>query len=210
MTQQQTQCRNKIVEQHLQLVTPIARHYASRTMENIDDLTQVGRLGLIRASRQFRAERSTPFNAFARLHIRGAILHYLRDSSGIIRLPRGIEERGQRLARCHDNDLTHQDRQILMHYQNKGRWISLDDDQWVGETQDVESADRRDDQRQLMRALNRLPKEERTAIKAVVLEGTSLRKAGCKLSISAMTVQRRVKRGLAKLAKTAAALQPTL
>ena len=210
MTQRRTNHRNRIVEQHLQLVTPIARHYASRTREDVDDLTQVGRLGLIRASRQFSAQRSTPFNAFARPHIRGAILHYLRDSSGIIRLPRGVEEKGQRLTRCNSNDLSPKDRQILMLYRSKGRWSSLEEDHWVGETQDIQAIEQGGHQRELMLALNKLPKEESVAIKAVILEGKSLRQAGRKFSVSAMTVQRRVKRGLTKLARTADELQPML
>ena len=210
MKQPHTKCHNSIVEQHLQLVTPIARHYASRTREDVEDLTQVGRLGLIRASRQFNADRSTPFNAFARPHIRGAILHYLRDKTGIIRLPRGIEEKGQRLTRCCSEDMSPQDHQILMLYKSKGRWSSLREDQWVGETQVFQESERREQQRRLMQALNRLPREESLAIKAVILEGNSLREAGRRFDVSAMTVQRRVKRGLGKLAETASGLQPML
>ena len=210
MTQRRTQHSNRIVEQHLRLVTPIARHYASRTREDIDDLTQVGRLGLIRASRQFSAQRSTPFNAFARPHIRGAILHYLRDSSGIIRLPRGVEEKGQRLTRCNNSELSPKDRQILMLYQSKGKWSSLQEDHWIAETQDIQAIEQKGHQRELMLALNKLPKDESVAIKAVILEGRSLRQAARKLSVSAMTVQRRVKRGLNKLARKAGELQPML
>ena len=61
-----------------------------------------------------------------------------------------------------------------------------------------------------MQALNRLPREESLAIKAVILEGNSLREAGRRFDVSAMTVQRRVKRGLGKLAETASGLQPML
>ena len=210
MTQRPINGRNTIVEQHLQLVTPIARHYASRTSEDIDDLVQVGRLGLIRASRQFCEQRSTPFNAFARPHIRGAILHYLRDSSGIVRLPRSVEERAQRLMRCQNDDLSSQDHQTLMLYRSKSRWSSLQEDQWAADAHDPQATEQQDRQRQLMKALNTLPKVETMAIKAVILDGMSLRQAARKLRTSAMTVQRRVKRGLARLAGTATALQPSL
>ena len=210
MTQRPINGRNVIVEQHLQLVTPIARHYASRTSEDLDDLVQVGRLGLIRASHQFSEQRSTPFNAFARPHIRGAILHYLRDSSGIVRLPRSVEERAQRLMRCRDDSLSAQDHQTLMLYRSKGRWSTLRDDQWVADAQDLEAAEQCERQRELMKALNKLPKVETMAIKAVVLDGMSLRQAGRKLSLSAMTVQRRVKRGLSRLAGAVKRPQPLL
>ena len=45
--------RNKQIEEHLQLVRPIALHYAFRTGQDKEDLTQVGMLGLIRAAQFF-------------------------------------------------------------------------------------------------------------------------------------------------------------
>lgn len=61
-----------------------------------------------------------------------------------------------------------------------------------------------------MKALNKLPKVEIMAIKAVVLDGMSLRQAGRKLNLSAMTVHRRVKRGLSRLAGAVKTPQPLL
>ena len=200
MTQRQLRRHNTIVEDHLQLVPPIALRYASRTGENLDDLIQVGRLGLIRASRQFKSNRATPFIAFARPHIRGAILHYLRDSAGIIRLPRGVEEKAQRLTRCPETDLTPQDRQILSLYRSKGRWTCLHEDNLSAATNDLQAIQQQGDRRRLREAMNTLPKQEKVAIKVVILEGLSLRQAGGQLKVSAMTVQRRVKSGLVKLA----------
>lgn len=200
MTQRQLRRHNAIVEDHLQLVPPIAHRYASRTGENLDDLIQVGRLGLIRASRQFKSHRATPFIAFARPHIRGAILHYLRDSAGLIRLPRGVEERAQRLTRCSEADLTSQDQQILSLYRSKGRWTCLHEDSLAATTNDLQAMEQQGDRRRLRDAMNKLPKQEKVAIKVVILEGLSLRQAGGQLKVSAMTVQRRVKSGLTRLA----------
>ena len=45
--------RNKQIEEHLQLVRPIALHYAFRTGQDKEDLTQVGMLGLIRAAQLY-------------------------------------------------------------------------------------------------------------------------------------------------------------
>ncbi|MFM9089173.1 MAG: sigma factor, partial [Cyanobium sp.] len=72
------QRRNALVESHRHLVPPLAHHYWKRCPEPQDDLLQVGLLGLIRAAELFRPSHQTPFSAFARPHIRGAILHYLR------------------------------------------------------------------------------------------------------------------------------------
>ena len=80
--------RNQRVDRYRTLVTPIAVHYGRRCPEPIEDLIQVGLLGLLRAAELFDAQTQTPFDAFARPHIRGAILHYLRDSALAVRLPR--------------------------------------------------------------------------------------------------------------------------
>ena len=82
------QQRNQRVNQYRALVTPIAVHYYRRCPEPLDDLVQVGLMGLLRAAELYQPQTATPFEAFARPHIRGAILHYLRDSASAVRLPR--------------------------------------------------------------------------------------------------------------------------
>lgn len=74
--------RDSLVEQHLDLVDSIARAVAAslpRTFE-LDDLIQVGRLGLLRAATNYRPDEhnDTPFSAYARPVIRGAILDSAR------------------------------------------------------------------------------------------------------------------------------------
>ena len=69
------QRRNNRVEANLLLVDPLAARYARCTGESFEDLRQVGRLGLIRAAERYRDAAAVPFTAFARPHIRGAILH---------------------------------------------------------------------------------------------------------------------------------------
>ena len=84
--------RNRQIQDNLHLVQPIARHYAQQTGLENDDLLQVGRLGLIKACNGYDVLRGANFSRFAKPHIRGAILHFLRDSVGLIRLPRAVEE----------------------------------------------------------------------------------------------------------------------
>lgn len=91
--------RNRLVEAHRDLVGPLARHYTSCTAEPLDDLLQVGLLGLIRAAELFQPSQGTPFGAFARPHIRGAILHHLRDCAPAVRLPRRQAELQEKLLR---------------------------------------------------------------------------------------------------------------
>ena len=90
--------RNRQVEANRDLVGPIAAHYAAHSAEAREDLEQVGLLGLIRAAELYSSDQGTPFEAFAKPHIRGAILHYLRDQAPAVRLPRRQAERVRALT----------------------------------------------------------------------------------------------------------------
>ena len=59
----------------------------------------MGCLGLIKAYNRYEAQRGAPFPSFAKPHIRGAILHFLRDRVGLVRLPRAVEERAMKMVR---------------------------------------------------------------------------------------------------------------
>ena len=113
-------------------MTPIALHYARIARQDKDDLIQVGRLGLIKAAGMYQKAFEVPFSAFARPHIRGAILHYLRDSVGLVRLPRRVQERAQRLlrqqgqtAQFHQQQVSPSDLQLLEDYRQRSGWQPL-------------------------------------------------------------------------------------
>ena len=74
----------------MHLVRPIARYYAPQTSRENDDLLQVGCLSPIKACNRYDAGRGATFPSFANPHIRGAILHFLRDRVGLIRLARAL------------------------------------------------------------------------------------------------------------------------
>ena len=207
MHQLKNKLRDERILQHLQLVQPIASHYAFRSRHDRDDLIQVGRMGLIQASARFRQSDAESFIGFARSHIRGAILHYLRDRSGLVRLPRRIEERGLKLSR-EQNVSSAEDTYILQLYGNKANWVCLDDNLVSGGETVLESIELLEKNQLMQKALSKLPDTVRKAIQWVVIEGKSLRKTGDAFGVSAMTVQRRVKRGLKQLADEIGQHQP--
>ena len=179
--------RNARVEQHMRLVEPLARHYAAKSGQDPDDLLQVGLMGLLRAAERYEGQREIPFSAFARPHIRGAILHYLRDKAAIIRLPRALQS-SDRDVGAGFNAATQQ-----------RRLVSLTDDLISQETDATIELDRSEFRRQLSQAIQRLSRHERIALEEVILKGQSLRDVGNQTGVSAMTIQRRVKRGLAQI-----------
>ena len=179
--------RNARVEHHMRLVEPLARRYAAKSGQDPDDLLQVGLMGLLRAAERYEGQREIPFSAFARPHIRGAILHYLRDKAAIIRLPRALQS-------C-DRD----DGAGFNAATQQRRLVSLADDLISQETDATIELDRSEQRRQLSQALQRLSRQERIALEEVILKGQSLRDVGNQTGVSAMTIQRRVKRGLAQM-----------
>lgn len=75
------------VREHQDLVRRIAWHFHARVGRRveIDDLLQVGYVGLMDASRRYVAQPGVSFSAYAAIRIRGAIVDYLRSVSNICR-----------------------------------------------------------------------------------------------------------------------------
>jgi RNA polymerase sigma-B factor len=96
--------RNDAIEAHLPLVRSIARRYL-RTGEPLEDLVQVGTIGLIKAVDRFDPARDRDLAALARPSIEGEIRHHLRDGAGGPHVPRPDRELAARL-RALTTDLT--------------------------------------------------------------------------------------------------------
>lgn len=90
--------RNTLVSDNLPLVYSIAGRLGSRPGMGFDDLAQFGCLGLIRAVESFDPARSVSLSSFAVPYVRGAMLHALRDRQSLMRIPRDVWERRQRLT----------------------------------------------------------------------------------------------------------------
>ena len=192
--------RNRQIQDNLHLVRPIARHYAQQTGQDHDDLLQVGYLGLIKACNRFEPQRGNSFPSFAKPHIRGAILHFLRDKVGLIRLPRAVEERAIRITKHCDKCINATDALDVHHYRHKNHWVEFNDDQVDETPEGIEMVERSEDWGRVRLMFRKIQPEEQDAIRMVVIEGMSLRVTAQQLGVSAMTVQRRVKRGLNNIA----------
>lgn len=195
----QHQERNLRIQQYLSLVQPIARRFAYRSGCDCDDLIQVGCLGLIKASQRFKQTEEASFHVFARSHIRGAILHYLRDSASLVRLPRLVEERALLLREKNELSLCPADQLIRQSYKYKTKWRELDEQFIAASSNSLVDIETKEKANTIKLALQELAMNERIIIQLVIVEGVSLRKAGKKLGVSAMTIQRRLKRALADL-----------
>jgi RNA polymerase sigma-B factor len=91
------QLKNLIVLYYMPLVKRIAYGLARRNTDPIEDIIQVGNLGLIKAVDQYNNTMGASFKTYATYLITGEIRHYLRDKVTMIRAPRELQELGIRM-----------------------------------------------------------------------------------------------------------------
>ena len=91
------QLQNLIAITCLPLVNRIARNLARRATDPIEDIIQVGSLGLIKAIQLYNPQVSKNFKTYATYLITGEIRHYLRDKASMIKAPRAIQELAYRV-----------------------------------------------------------------------------------------------------------------
>jgi RNA polymerase sigma-B factor len=90
--------RERLIEGHLRLVEMLARRYADRG-EQVEDLVQVGTIGLMLAIDRFDLDRKVELTTFAVPTIVGEIKRHLRDRGSPIRVPRRLQELSVRVRR---------------------------------------------------------------------------------------------------------------
>ena len=93
--------RDRLVEELMPLVRSLARRYAGRG-EPVDDLVQVGAIGLIKAIDRFELERGVELSTYAVPTIVGEIRRHFRDRSWSVHVPRRMKELSLRVSRLVD------------------------------------------------------------------------------------------------------------
>jgi RNA polymerase sigma-B factor len=83
--------REELVRLNLPLVEHLARRFCNRG-EPLDDLTQVGTIGLLKAVDRFEPQRGVEFSTYATPTIVGEIKRHFRDRGWSIRVPRRLQE----------------------------------------------------------------------------------------------------------------------
>lgn len=95
---------SEIVRKHMPLVRQIARRYSQFQPDSLEDLIQVGSIGLLKAIRYYdpTRARSASFKTLATCYIRGEIRHYLRDHCSIVQVPRKLTEMNSQLSQLEE------------------------------------------------------------------------------------------------------------
>lgn len=218
--------RNRLVRLNLGLVRKEAHHWVNQCTESYEDLLQVGSMGLIRAIERFDMTKGHAFSSFAIPYIRGEIQHYLRDKGSAVRIPRRwqtLQHQATSVSRELQAQLHRQPtdyeiasalqisilewQEIKLAFRNRAP-LSLDapmheDDDGSTSLADLVPDNRyqsfqlaQEDQIRLQQALVQLEKRTREVLEFVFLYDLTQKETAERLGISAVTVSRRVKRGL--------------
>ena len=83
--------RERLVEQFIGLVEFLARRFKNRG-EPVEDLVQVGTIGLLKAIERFDLDREVEFSTYATPTIVGELKRHFRDKGWAIRVPRRLQE----------------------------------------------------------------------------------------------------------------------
>ena len=98
---------------------------------------------------------------------------------------------------------------VVDHYRSKQHWVEFNDDLLDDTAQGMDLVERSEAWWSRVNKLFRnLENDDQCALQMVVIDGMSLRQTARLLGVSAMTVQRRVKRGLNTIAQKLNATQP--
>ena len=78
---------DRLIHDNIRLVKKYAYFYAGRVQKaaEVEDLLQVGMIGLIEAAHNYKVKEGVNFESYARLRIKGSIIDYLRKTSNLCR-----------------------------------------------------------------------------------------------------------------------------
>lgn len=221
--------RNQLVKLHTGLVRKMAHKFSHQCNEPYEDLEQIGYFGLIRAIERFDPSQGYAFSSFAVPYIRGEMLHFLRDRSTLLKIPRRWQElynEGQKVRKelaialgrpPKDSEIASKLKVSLQEWQETKlaaqNRMPLSLDATVVQNVDCQVTlgealpcpnvafhqQQEEERQQLQGAINMLEEKPRMAVEMVYLKELSRKDAAKKIGTSPMTVTRYLQKGIQDL-----------
>jgi len=215
--------RRVLIERMMPLVRSLARRYAGRG-ETLDDLEQVGCVGLIKAVDRFDLSRELRFSTFAVPTILGEIKRHFRDRTWSVRVSRSIQELNARATKEADRLSTKLGRsptieelaeatqstveQVLEALQGAQAYSTVpleepigDDDEPVAKLGEIDTNFARAEERvEIGRGLEVLGPREQKIVALRFMYGLTQREIAERVGISQMHVSRLLRRSLEQMA----------
>ncbi len=98
--------REQLVTNYLPLVRSIARRFRN-SREPMEDLVQMGTIGLLNAIEKFDLSHGVRFASLAIPEVYGAILNHLRDHGGLVKVPRALRHNRISVDRSTERLISH-------------------------------------------------------------------------------------------------------
>ena len=216
--------RAELVNRHLPLVRQLARRY-SYTSEPLDDLVQVGSVGLLHALSRYDARVGSSFKAYAVPTILGELRRHFRDTAWSVHLPRSLQERtrsvqvavaalqgtlgrsptiaeiGERIGASSEQVIEALEARMAYRVESLDAPADAGDerDQWRLAGELDAGFDTAEQSAFLDRALRALTERERNLVRLRFVDDMSQSEIGRKLGISQMHVSRLLRRALARM-----------
>jgi RNA polymerase sigma-B factor len=219
-----TGAREALIERHLPLVRSLARRYAGRG-EALEDIEQVGAIGLIKAIDRFELDRDVSLATYATPNVVGEIKRHFRDKGWAIRVPRALQELNARMSSGIERltlklsrspsigeiaealETTPENVLEAMEVGSAYSTVSLssgpageeelDPLETIGE--EDEGFERSEDRAALAPALKRLPPREREILRMRFEEGLPQTQIAQRVGLSQMHVSRLIRKSLATM-----------
>ena len=216
--------REVLVERHLPLVRSLARRYAGRG-EALEDIEQVGAIGLIKAIDRYELSREVALTTYATPNVVGEIKRHFRDKGWAIRVPRALQELNGKMGPTIERLTSKLGRspsiaeiaaefevsteQVLEALEAGSAYAplslsagpsgdeELDPMETIGELD--EEFERTDDRTSLEPALAALPERERKILHLRFFEGLTQSQIAQQIGISQMHVSRLIRRSLERM-----------
>jgi len=228
---------DNLIEEHSSLVSRIAYHLAARLPASVvvDDLIQVGMIGLLDASQQYDASQGAAFTTYATIRIRGAMLDELRRNDwapksvhkkhrDLMKVVSEIETRTGYEAKPRDvaNEMgiSLDEYFSLLQESNTCRILNFVD---IGADEDamrdasnvstinpVEGLQKQQFREQLVSAINILPKREKLIVSLYYDEELNLREIGEVLDVSESRVSQLLSQAHLRMRKFISEKHPQL
>ena len=214
--------RDAVIAAHMYLCKRGARKFR-RPESDVADLEQVAAIGLVKATDAYRAERATPFEAYAWIVMVGELMHYVRDCEHAVRVPRWLRSLDRQYVRAWEMLAARQHaeptQQQLAHALGVGleliaqlqvlRRVRADEDGvGAGRRFDAMAAPARgislDERLTLAMAVDELNERERVIVLGTFGSGLSQAEVAHRLGLSQSQVSKLLARALGKLSQKVA------
>jgi RNA polymerase sigma-B factor len=216
--------REALVQRHLPLVRSLARRYAGRG-ESLEDIEQVGAIGLIKAIDRYELSREVALTTYATPNVVGEIKRHFRDKGWAIRVPRALQELNAsmsgaierltaRLSRSPTiaeiaGELRTTPEQVLEALEVGSAYATVSLSSHPGGEEDLdpletigaedEGFERSEDRASLAPALESLPDRERAILRMRFEEGLPQTQIAKRVGLSQMHVSRLIRKSLAAM-----------